>query len=547
LIVIARLRERFDDDQTLALASVAIVSVIGLLLRWISAQQSLFGDELFTYADTTVSSLPDVFDRMKVFEANPPIFYVLAWTSAKLGDPATAIRLPSVFAGAAAVPVLYLIGDAIAGRRAGITAAALFAVLPFAVFYGSEARAYGLVLLLIPLSTLGLLKGLKAEGIGWWVVYGLASAAAIYSHYTAGVALAAQAAWVLIAHRDRWREVVVVNAAVALAFVPWIPTVLDHADRARIGEKIHPLTWHNFLTDSLRVVIGHPFTTIRQVPGLLSLLVGCLAIAIIAVELFRSGGHLSLRVRRVGWLLVAMTAGIAALTLTYSLLATSIYGARDIITVVPYSCLIVGVAAAALQDRTALLVVTALVLAALLGSLRMLTSYPRPDLHAAADAIAERAPPGTPVVQPYRLGHDPKSQAFDPLQQDLAIYLDHRFPLIHPADPSEFPSGRQVFIVATGAPSARLIDGVAEASDGPPSESLSFGGFFNVSVKRYGVAGGTVAGGSPADRANGFRTSLAQHPAAQRRFRRRFDAYLGQHPEARKSFEQELQARSNSP
>ena len=47
---------------------------------------------------------------------NPPLFYVLAWASAKLGDPDTSIRLPSLLLGTAAVPMTYALGLRTAGR-----------------------------------------------------------------------------------------------------------------------------------------------------------------------------------------------------------------------------------------------------------------------------------------------------------------------------------------------------------------------------------------------------------------------------------------------
>ena len=68
------------------------------------------------------------------------------------------------------------------------------------IYYSTEARSYGLVVFFVLLSTAALLRALDGGGVGWWVLYGAASCAAMYSHYTAAFALAGQALWALWAN-----------------------------------------------------------------------------------------------------------------------------------------------------------------------------------------------------------------------------------------------------------------------------------------------------------------------------------------------------------
>ena len=58
------------------------------------------------------------------------------------------LRSLSALAGVATVPVAYLIGAELRGRRAGLMAAALVAVNPMLLWYSQEARAYALLVLL---------------------------------------------------------------------------------------------------------------------------------------------------------------------------------------------------------------------------------------------------------------------------------------------------------------------------------------------------------------------------------------------------------------
>jgi hypothetical protein len=455
--------------------------------------------------------------------------------------------LPSVIAGVATVPVVYLLGDAIAGRRCAVTAAALFAVMPMAIYYGSEARPYGLLIFLITLSTLALLRALEAkEGLRWWLLYGLACTLALYTHYIAGIAIAMQAGWALVTQVDRRREILLANGAVGLAFLPWVPRVDDNTSGASpigVFNVLHPLTLKNIVTDPIRLLIGHPTAPFDQVPGLVSIGLTCLAGVAIAVGLlrpsllqsWRAAG--SLELPRVGWLLVSLTAGTVVASLVYSALAdATIYSSRHMITVVPYVCLLGGAAVSALRGRVALLAAGALVLAALIGSLRMLITYPRPDLKAAASTIAERAAPGTPVVQPWRFGHNPNRVGFDPLGEDLAIHLDSRFPLSHQVDSNDWPKALEVYGVATGPLQAGQLDAAAKGAGDQLVETLSFAGLYEVTLRRYSRGGSGVVGGQ----SSAIGAYLQQHPEELR-------AYLEQHPAERKRFQQALRARQGSP
>ena len=60
----------------------------------------------------------------------------------------------------ATVPVAYLLGAELRGRRAGLAAAALVAVNPMLLWYSQEARAYALFSLLTAVSLLYFVRAL---------------------------------------------------------------------------------------------------------------------------------------------------------------------------------------------------------------------------------------------------------------------------------------------------------------------------------------------------------------------------------------------------
>jgi Dolichyl-phosphate-mannose-protein mannosyltransferase len=239
--VFQRLRMGRDDWIWVALG---ILVLVGFLLRLRGLHQSIVDDEIGTLKDVqgrgfsqlidflaSGSGAPTTTPHAGILQAvpaeqSPPLYFILAWVSAKLGDPTVLIRLPSLVLGSATIPLLYALGLRTVGRRAALIAAALIALSPFAIFYSVEARPYATLMFLSVVSTLALLRASEPErSRWWWVVYAATASAAIYTHYTAIFVLGGQAVWALVAHREHWRALVLALGAAALSFVPWLPHV----------------------------------------------------------------------------------------------------------------------------------------------------------------------------------------------------------------------------------------------------------------------------------------------------------------------------------
>ena len=91
----------------------------------------------------------DAMEAVGYSESAPPLYYALAWVWTQLtGTGEFGLRSLSALAGVATVPVAYLLGAELRGRRAGIVAAALVAVNPMLLWYSQEARGYALFALL---------------------------------------------------------------------------------------------------------------------------------------------------------------------------------------------------------------------------------------------------------------------------------------------------------------------------------------------------------------------------------------------------------------
>src|SRR5206468_11461003 len=99
--------------------------------------------------------------------------------------------------GVAAVSVAYLSGRELISGRAGLVAAAVVATNPLLVWYGQEARAYAMLVLLSGLASLFFaraLRGGKPSDLWLWAI---SSALATATHYFALFPFLAEAAWLL--------------------------------------------------------------------------------------------------------------------------------------------------------------------------------------------------------------------------------------------------------------------------------------------------------------------------------------------------------------
>jgi hypothetical protein len=457
------------------LAALAALTAVALALRIAASAQDLFGDELWTYDIVTGRGLGEVMSLIRETSITPPLHYVLAWLSVGLGEPQVTLRLPSIVLGTATVPLLYALGAATVGRGPGLVAAGIYAVGPFAVFYGSEGRAYATMVFLVCLAVLCLVRAVRGGGWGWWAGWAFAAAGAFYSHYTAVFTLGAAAAWAAWAHRERWRELATGCAAAAILVLPWVPAYLEQNRNEGIDalEALTPFTAREILDGLLRVVAGHPFTRLGDVPGAVGL--AALAAALLAgLGLWAVRGLP--RAPREGLVLVALLAlATPAGIVLYSLGGTSIYSSRTLLASLPGLALLVGWA---LARRPAWAVVP-LAVALVAGAWTSLApEHRRVPYSDAAAAIEAQGAPGDPIVVLAPLGTADKLGRGGPTLRSLAIHLERPQDATETAPPAagalaaaarRAPGGR-VWLVTPGLP---LLDRAPPAPAPPPGLRLA--------------------------------------------------------------------------
>jgi mannosyltransferase len=178
---------------------VAGLTLLAAALRFATlGVQAYHHDEIVTASRVLRGSFFHAMDAVGFSESAPPLYYALAWVwTQATGTGEFGLRSISALAGVATVPVAYLVGLELRGRRAGLMAAALVAVNPMLLWYSQEARVYSLFALFSAVSLLYCARALRHGRRRDFTVWGIASGLALATHYFAVFPIAAEAIWLL--------------------------------------------------------------------------------------------------------------------------------------------------------------------------------------------------------------------------------------------------------------------------------------------------------------------------------------------------------------
>jgi mannosyltransferase len=203
---------------------VAGLTLLAAVLRFATlGVQAYHHDEIVTASRILRGGFGHAMDAVGFSESAPPLYYALAWIWTQVtGTGEFGLRSLSAVAGVATVPVVYLVGLELRGRRTGLMAAALVAVNPMLLWYSQEARAYALFALLTALSLLYFVRALAAGRRRDFVAWGLASALALATHYFAVFPIFAEALWLLHRRRRQCLPGLAIIAGAGLLLAPLV-------------------------------------------------------------------------------------------------------------------------------------------------------------------------------------------------------------------------------------------------------------------------------------------------------------------------------------
>ena len=179
----------------------------------------------------------DTLDRLIDHPEHPPLYYLLVrfWWQL-FGNSIAATRSLSAVLSLLVFPSIYwLCQELFADYRISWMAVAIVAISPFHVLYAQEAREYSLWTATILLASAILIRAIKKQKLGWWVVYGFSLALNFYVSLLSIFLAIAHSVYLSIVEDFRWKKQIR-NLCIAVIisvflFTPWIQVIISNYDR----------------------------------------------------------------------------------------------------------------------------------------------------------------------------------------------------------------------------------------------------------------------------------------------------------------------------
>jgi hypothetical protein len=272
-----------------------------------------------------------------------------------------------------------------------------------------------------------MLLALDTRRWGWWAAYAVASAAAVYSHYTCVFALGAQLLWLLWAHPEARRAAIVANVAAAILFLPWWSGLKGdlNSPTTDILSALQPFTFGFVRASVVHWLVGYPYlnvtSSVRRLPGLFALiLLAAAVVTSLAVLAPRIGGWRRLDRRIV--LVAVMALSVPVGELVASAVSSNLFGTRNLAASWPYVALTLGAVLASPGPRLRIATIGLAVVAFAIGAVRILgPDFRRPQYRAIASYVDRTASPRDVVVDGPTI-----SPAGVPTPFDVAFARPHR-------------------------------------------------------------------------------------------------------------------------
>lgn len=162
---------------------LVFLTILGAFLRFYHLDyNSLWLDEAATYSYAQKSFL-EIWGVTSGGEYNPPLFYWFEHMMLFFGSSEFILRLIPAILGVMTIPLFYLIGKELVDQNTGIITAALLSFSPFPIYYSQEARAYASALFLVSLALIFYLYAHRSHELKYWILFGVFSALAFWTHF----------------------------------------------------------------------------------------------------------------------------------------------------------------------------------------------------------------------------------------------------------------------------------------------------------------------------------------------------------------------------
>lgn len=236
---LAKLSDRIWVSLCVAVGTVA--SFAGI------SRSSIWYDEAFTMmlirlnpAEIWVRNMRDV---------HPPLHYLVMHYWVKLfGTSELAARSLSALFMIACIPLAYLLVKRLSNRQSARLAALFVATGPYIIRFAQEARMYAMVTFLLMLATFLLVRAIQDKRRIDWILYSVAMATALYTHYYTVFMVIVHWLYLLKVAKlpkQSWKrpwKLIFVNKSwfvamvgMVILFLPWLPAALGQFSKVSAG------------------------------------------------------------------------------------------------------------------------------------------------------------------------------------------------------------------------------------------------------------------------------------------------------------------------
>ncbi|TFB45002.1 glycosyltransferase family 39 protein [Pseudomonas sp. F01002] len=238
-------------SSSLLVDSVGLISVIvlALFVRFHAISvPSIWYDEAFSLLLAKES--PWQIWSITARDVHPPLYYVLLhYWMLLFGNSVVSVRSLSALADVGTLLLCVKLMSLVATRKATWIAALLLALLPISVRYSQEVRMYTLVSFWLMGATVALVCWVKApDKKRFPTLYVLLMTAAFYTHYFAALCVLVHWLFWWRARGVPIRAWMLVNIAIAVLYLPWVPHFIGQLLQRNGLDWIPPLTWQAVLT-----------------------------------------------------------------------------------------------------------------------------------------------------------------------------------------------------------------------------------------------------------------------------------------------------------
>ena len=387
---------------------VGVALTAAIVLR-IWTQSDLWLDEALTVniAHLPLSQIPSALRH----DGAPPLYYVLLhfWMQV-FGTGDIAVRALSGLFGVVSLPLAWVCGRRLGGRRVAWAALLIMAASPFAVRYSTETRMYSLVIVLTLFGCLALESALRDPRATNLVKVAVVGGLLLLTHYWALYLVAA--VFLVVAwhawkdpdpqRRRNYRRVLVGVAGSGILFLGWLPTFLFQA--IHTGTPWSQPAQFSAMVNAVSEFAGGGTSAGRALGLLFFALVG-LGLFGAAIDARRV--ELDWRTRPRGRWLGFVTLGTVALAIIAGYLTSSAYTSRYTAVIFAPFVLLVALGTTVFADkRIRHGIIAACVVFGLVGSVSNVTTN-RTQAGQVTRAIMATGRPGDIVAYcPDQLGPD---------------------------------------------------------------------------------------------------------------------------------------------